>query len=60
MGVYSSASQAAWALTPFAGLQVRHGFGDAAMWATIGVLSLVAAAAGAVAASGRRVASAPA
>jgi dipeptide/tripeptide permease len=32
MGVYSSASQAAWALTPFVGLQVRHGFGDAAMW----------------------------
>ena len=60
MGVYSSASQAAWALTPFAGLQVRHAFGDAAMWATIAALSLVAAAAGAVAASGHRVASAPA
>jgi predicted MFS family arabinose efflux permease len=59
MGVYSSASQAAWALTPFAGLQVRHSFGDTAMWGTIGVLSLVAAAAGAVAASGGRVASAP-
>jgi predicted MFS family arabinose efflux permease len=60
MGVYSSASQAAWALTPFAGLQVRHSFGDAAMWGTIGALSLVAAVAGAVAASGGRVASAPA
>jgi hypothetical protein len=54
MGVYGSASQAAWSLMPFAGLQIRHAFGDLAMW------SLVAATAGAVAASERRVASLPA
>ena len=60
MGVYGSASQAAWALTPFAGLQVRHAFGDATMWAAVAAISLVAAAAGAVATSERRVASLPA
>jgi len=60
MGVYGSASQAAWALTPFAGLQVRHAFGDFSMWSMMAAISLVAAAAGAIAASGRRVASLPA
>jgi len=60
MGVYGSASQAAWALTPFAGLQVRHAFGDFSMWAVMAGISLVAAAAGAIAAGERRVASAPA
>ena len=59
MGVYGSASQAAWALTPFAGLQVRHAFGDFSMWAMMAAVSVVAAAAGAIAASGRRVASLP-
>jgi predicted MFS family arabinose efflux permease len=60
MGVYGSASQAAWALTPFAGLQVRHAFGDFSMWAVVAAISLVAGAAGAIAASERRVASVPA
>jgi predicted MFS family arabinose efflux permease len=60
MGVYGSASQAAWALTPFAGLQVRHAYGDATMWMVVAVISLLAATAGAVAASERRVASVPA
>jgi predicted MFS family arabinose efflux permease len=50
MGVYGGASQAAWALTPFAGLQTRAAFGDTAMWAGVAAVSLVAAAAGAVAA----------
>jgi hypothetical protein len=57
MGVYGSTAQAAWALTPFAGLQVRHAFGDATMWAGVAAISVVAAAVGAVAASERRVAS---
>jgi len=58
MGVYGSASQAAWALTPFAGLQVRHAFGDFSMWVMTAGISVVAAVAGAIAASERRVASA--
>jgi predicted MFS family arabinose efflux permease len=57
MGVYGSTSQAAWALTPFLGLQVRHAFGDATMWAAVAAASVVAATVGAVAASERRVAS---
>ena len=32
MGVFGGAWQAAWALTPFFGLQLRSAFGDAAMW----------------------------
>jgi len=60
MGVYGSASQAAFALTPFAGLQIRAAFGDAAMWRAVAVVSLVAAVAGAAVARERRVASAPA
>lgn len=60
MGVYGSASQAAWSLTPFAGLQVRHAFGDFTMWAVMAGISLVAAVAGAAAAGERRIASAPA
>lgn len=62
MGVYGSSAQVAWALTPFVGLQIRHAFGDAAMWDCVAVLSLVAAAAGAGIARrlpGRRVASPP-
>ncbi len=60
MGVYGSSAQVAWALTPFVGLQIRHGFGDAAMWDCVAGLSLVAAAAGALVARrlpGRRVGS---
>ena len=60
MGVYGSASQAAFALTPFAGLQIRAAFGDAAMWRAVAVVSVVAAIAGAAVARERRVASAPA
>ena len=55
MGVYGGSSQLAWAVTPFLGLQVRSAFGDAAMWAGVAGLSLVAATAGAAAARGRRV-----
>ncbi len=62
MGVYGSSAQVAWALTPFAGLQIRHALGDSAMWDCVAALSLVAAVAGAGAARqlpGRRVASPP-
>jgi predicted MFS family arabinose efflux permease len=31
MGAFGGASQVAWAVTPFLGLQVRHAFGDGAM-----------------------------
>jgi predicted MFS family arabinose efflux permease len=54
MGVYGGASQAAWALTPFAGLQVRAAFGDTTMWMGVAAVSVVAAAAGAIAVRGRR------
>ncbi|HEY4348066.1 MAG TPA: MFS transporter [Gaiellaceae bacterium] len=50
MGVYGGASQAAWALTPFAGLQTRAAFGDSAMWVGVAAVSLVAGAVGAFAA----------
>ena len=53
MGVFGGSSQLAWAVTPFLGLQVRSAFGDAAMWAGVAGLSLVAATAGAAAARGR-------
>ena len=62
MGVYGSSAQVAWALTPFVGLQIRHGFGDSVMWDCVAGLSIVAAVAGAGAARrlpGRRVASPP-
>jgi predicted MFS family arabinose efflux permease len=54
LGAFSGASQVAWAVTPFLGLQVRHAFGDEAMWAGVAAISLVAAVAGAAAARGRR------
>ena len=64
MGLYGSASQAAWALTPFLGLLTRDAFGDEVMWAAVAGVSLLAAIGGATAARGRRapgsVASAPA
>jgi len=60
MGVYGSTSQAAFALTPFAGLQLRAALGDAAMWRAVAAVSIVAAVAGAAVARERRVASAPA
>jgi predicted MFS family arabinose efflux permease len=59
MGVFGSASQVAWAITPFVGLQIRAAFGDAAMWDVVAVLSLVAAAAGAAVTRGRRVVVSP-
>jgi MFS family permease len=55
MGVYGSASQAAFALTPFAGLQIRAAFGDAAMWRAVACVSIVAALAGAAVARERRI-----
>jgi len=53
MGAFGGAGQVAWAVTPFAGLQVRHAFGDAAMWAAVAGVSVLAAAGGAAAARRR-------
>src|SRR6185503_6470922 len=58
MGAFGGASQIAWAVTPFLGLQVRHAFGDGTMWAGVAGLSLIAAASGAAAARGRGTAAA--
>jgi predicted MFS family arabinose efflux permease len=53
MGVFGGTWAAAWALTPFFGLQARHAFGDAAMWGGVAAVSVIAAVAGAAAAWGR-------
>jgi predicted MFS family arabinose efflux permease len=53
MGVFGGSWAAAWALTPFFGLQTRHAFGDGAMWGAVAVVSTLAAVAGAAAAWGR-------
>jgi predicted MFS family arabinose efflux permease len=58
MGFYGGTFQVAWALTPFFGLQIRHSFGDLAMWIAIAAVSVLASAAGAFAARGPRVAAA--
>ena len=58
MGFYGGTFQVAWALTPFFGLQIRHAYGDLAMWIAIATVSLLASAAGAFAARGPRVAAA--
>jgi hypothetical protein len=49
MGAYGSASSIAFALGPFAALQLRGAFGDTAMWIFFASVSLAAAVAGAVA-----------
>jgi predicted MFS family arabinose efflux permease len=54
MGVFGSTSSVAFALTPFAGLQLRHAYGDEAMWAGLACISLVAAVGGALAARNAR------
>ena len=53
MGAFGGSWAAAWALTPFFGLQARHAFGDGAMWAAVAAVSMLAAVAGAAAAWGR-------
>jgi predicted MFS family arabinose efflux permease len=53
MGVFGGSWQAAWALTPFFGLQLRSALGDAAMWRAVAAVSVLAAVAGAAAAWGR-------
>ena len=53
MGAFGGSWAAAWALTPFFGLQLRHAFGDAVMWEGVAVISVLAAIAGAAAAWGR-------
>jgi predicted MFS family arabinose efflux permease len=53
MGVFGGSWQAAWALTPFFGLQLRSALGDAAMWRAVAAVSVLAGIAGAAAAWGR-------
>jgi predicted MFS family arabinose efflux permease len=49
MGAFGSMSAIGFALGPFLGLQIRAAYGDAAVWAAVAALSLVAAAMGAAA-----------
>jgi predicted MFS family arabinose efflux permease len=49
MGAFGSMSAIGFALAPFLGLQIRAAYGDAAVWAAVALLSLVAAAMGAAA-----------
>jgi MFS family permease len=53
MGAFGGSWQAAWALTPFFGLQLRSAYGDADMWRAVAVVSVLAGIAGAAAAWGR-------
>ena len=53
MGAFGGSWAAAWALTPFFGLQMRHAFSDAVMWDGVAVISVLAAVAGAAVAWGR-------
>ena len=56
MGAFGSTAAFGFALTPFIGLQVRAGLGDAAVWSMFAILSVIAGAIGAAAcriASGR-------
>jgi dipeptide/tripeptide permease len=54
MGAYAGTWSAAFALTPFLGLQVRHAYGDATMWVCVAFLGVVSGILGIVAARGRR------
>jgi predicted MFS family arabinose efflux permease len=49
MGAFGSMSAIGFALAPFLGLQIRAAYGDAAVWAAVAALSVVAAAMGAAA-----------
>src|SRR5215216_1311534 len=62
MGAFGSTSSVGFALGPLLGLSVRSAAGDAAMWFTFGIISVVAALTGGVAARfalGRRPVSVP-
>src|SRR5947209_17614949 len=49
MGAFGSMAAIGFALAPFLGLQIRATYGDAAVWAAVAALSLVAAVIGAAA-----------
>src|SRR5256885_158692 len=49
MGAFGSMGAIGFALAPFIGLQIRAAYGDAAVWAAVAALSVVAAAIGAAA-----------
>jgi hypothetical protein len=54
MGAFGMMGSAGWALAPFLGLHVREAAGDGATWVMFAAFSLVAAATGAIAATGAR------
>jgi MFS family permease len=58
MGAYGGTWSAAFALTPFLGLQVRHAYGDATMWVCVACLGVVSSVLGVLAARGHREAAA--
>jgi len=53
MGAFGSSWAIAWAVGPFAGLQVSDAFGDDTMWLCVAIVSLLAGATGAAAVRGR-------
>ena len=53
MGAFGSSWAIAWALGPFAGLQVSDAFSDDTMWLCVAIVSLLAGATGAAAVRGR-------
>lgn len=54
MGAFGSGAATGFALAPFFGLQIGDAYGDGTMWGFFAVVSLLAAASGAVAARGVR------
>ncbi|HEY6961948.1 MAG TPA: MFS transporter, partial [Gaiellaceae bacterium] len=52
MGAFGGTWSVGWAATPFLGLQVRHAYGDAAMWMCIASVGVVAGVLGFAAARG--------
>jgi predicted MFS family arabinose efflux permease len=49
MGAFGSTAALGFALAPFLGLQIRHAWGDGAVWVAMASVSLVAGATGAIA-----------
>jgi len=52
MGAFGGTWSVGWAATPFLGLQVRHAYGDATMWACVAAVGVLAGVLGFVAARG--------
>jgi MFS family permease len=52
MGAFGSTSAFGFALGPLVGLQIRHAYGDTAMWIGFAAIAVLAAATGAAAVRG--------